>query len=163
MWGSSSLLPSSQNTSRPLALEGVAMEKRMWSLFRSVKDLWKITMVIIFFQLSHTGQERLPHFLSCVPVTDGDFAEILSRWSQLHVSCVGFFWKHEHFTRQICENKDENAKEELKSGSDVWNIAQDRIGNGKWNLENQEIVCSVNMCDIVTLRTCSTCCYHHLQ
>lgn len=79
------------------------------------------------------------------------------------------------------------VKEEFKSGSDIWNIARNKISNWKGNLENQEktkvvskgqqqvhknsvkiwrqlwVVWSVNMCNIVTLRTGSTRCHHHLQ
>lgn len=34
-------------------------------------------------------------------MTDGDGAEVLARWSQLHVSRVGLLRKREHFPRQI--------------------------------------------------------------
>ena len=97
------------------------MEKRMWSLLRSVKDLqasrinyhvwscWKSVMQWVLLHLM-------------LPVTDGYSTEILSWCNQLHTSPVGLLWESEHFPWQIWNETGRISEEVLRKKYLVFSI-----------------------------------------
>lgn len=47
---------------------------------------------------------------SSLPETDSDIPQFLSWRSQPYMSCVGFLWEYEHFTKQILK-EERNSKQ----------------------------------------------------